>query len=308
MRNASGTRGAMVIPLARAADFARPTLHDRALFADLAATMRLAPGQMALIARAAARAGLAGRSALAAADAAAIAENRDARAARAALFAQLAQRGGAAAPDTAAAAANPKGFADAEADALGRAAAALGLACTDLLAAATRLAPAAAATVRLAAMPQRLRLFAASASDAAALLPAAVAEEAGFVAAAAAATADLAEATLAPLLAAFRDGAAAVAANAADPTWPEPARDRALWILDGWAALLARWDEAEGQGQAAETRAWRAIAAGVPPLPAEAAPTEAAREAVRRTWRPLAPAPTGSNDQAILERLRVAVP
>uniref|UniRef100_UPI0038CF793B hypothetical protein n=1 Tax=Elioraea sp. TaxID=2185103 RepID=UPI0038CF793B len=69
LRNASGTRGAMVIPLAKAADYARPSLHDRAVLADLAATPRLGPSQMALIARSAARAGLAGRSAMAAAEA-----------------------------------------------------------------------------------------------------------------------------------------------------------------------------------------------------------------------------------------------
>ncbi|WP_144299356.1 hypothetical protein, partial [Elioraea rosea] len=43
MRNAAGTRGAMVLPLARAADYARPTLHDRALLADIAALPRLGP-------------------------------------------------------------------------------------------------------------------------------------------------------------------------------------------------------------------------------------------------------------------------
>jgi hypothetical protein len=85
LRNATGTRGALLIPLSAAADYARPTLHDRALFADILRLPRIGPAQVAAIARAAARAGLAGRAALAAACAAAEAEAREAQEALAAL-------------------------------------------------------------------------------------------------------------------------------------------------------------------------------------------------------------------------------
>jgi hypothetical protein len=302
LRNASGSRGAIVMPLAKAADYARPTLHDRAVLADLAATPRLGPGQMALIARTAARAGLAGRSAMAAAE---VAAAREARAGRASLERLLQALG-----------ADEAALPRRDAAAIAAAAARLGLAPADLLPALARLAPVNAAAMRLAALPPRLRQLATTAEDAATVpgaTPGATpgtiaAEEAGFVAQAAAATAALADAALAPLLAACEAAEEAILANAADPDAPALHLDRAAWLLDGWPALLARWDEAEGHGEADEARAWRALAAAIPPAPAEAATTEAMRAAVRGTWRRLNTDTAGANDQALLERLRVAAP
>jgi hypothetical protein len=271
LRNVTGTRGAMLMPLAAAADHARPTLHDRALFADVLRLPRIGPAQVAAIARAAARSGLSGRSALAAASAAAAAEARAAREMMAALA-------GGSPAGRHAEAASP---------------------------AALRLAPLAAAARRLALLPPQLSVLAAMASDRAALAPSARAEDAAFIADAARATARFAEAALGPVLATLDDPAAALAA-AATPSWPAEAVGRAAWILDGWPLLLARWEEAEGQGHAAEARALRAIAAALPPLPAELAATAEEQDAVRATWRPEAEA--GVNDQALLERLRVAAP
>ena len=271
LRNVTGSRGAILMPLAAAADHARPTLHDRALFADVLRLPRIGPAQVAAIARAAARSGLCGRSALAAASAAAAAEARAARE----MMASLAGGGAA-----------------------GRHA---GMASPLAL----RLAPLAAAARRLALVPPQLSVLAAMAADRAALAPSPRAGDAAFIAEAARATARFAEAALGPVLAALDDPAAALAA-AAIPSWPAEAVGRAAWILDGWPLLLARWEEAEGQGRAAEARALRAIAAAVPPLPAELATTPEEEEAVRATWRPEAEA--GMNDQALLERLRVAAP
>jgi hypothetical protein len=308
LRNAAGTRGAMVIPLAKAADFARPTLHDRALLADVARLPALGPAQLATAARAAARAGLAGRSALAAAAAAGEAEARAARAALATLLAELAARGGASGPLADAAEADPKGFSAARQEAIGRGAASLGLAAAAVPAALARLAPLAAAASRLAALGPRLRVFSAMAGDSAALLPDALAADAAFIAAAAAATQGFADAILRPVLEQLADPAAALGAYVAQPTWPGRAIERAALVLDGWGALLARWDDAASQGQAAEARAFRAIAAAIPPLPAELATTAEERAAVRATWRQAASTVSGANDQALLERLRVAVP
>jgi hypothetical protein len=292
LRNSAGARGAIVMPLAKAADYARPSLHDRTMLADLAATPRLGPAQMALIARSAARAGLAGRSAMAAAEAASARENRAARAALERILAAI----GAPVP------------AAGDATAIAAAAARLGLAATDLLPALARLAPMNAAATRLAALPQRMRQLAAAAEDAAALAGAIAAEEAGFVARAAAATAELAEATLAPLLAACEAVEDALLTTAGAPDAAPRELEQAAWVLDGWPAILARWDEAEGHGETDEARAWRAIAAAIPPVPAEAAITEAMQATVRATWRRLNTDTTGANDQATLERLRVAAP
>ncbi|WP_291297287.1 hypothetical protein, partial [Elioraea sp.] len=193
-----------------------------------------------------------------------------------------------------------------EAAAIAAAASRLGLAPTDLLPALARLAPVNAAATRLAALPQRLRQLAAAAEDAAALDGAIAAEEARFVAQAASATAEIADAALAPLLAACDAVEAAILGNASDPDAPALQLDRAAWVLDGWPAIVARWDEAEGHGEVDEARAWRAIAAATPPVPAEAAANEAMRATVRRTWRRLNGDTAGANDQATLERLRVA--
>lgn len=269
LRNATGSRGAMLMPLAAAADYVRPTLHDRALFSDILRLPRLGPAQVGLIARAAARAGLAGRSALAAARAAAEAEARQAREALAAL---TADRGVAEAAD------------------------------------APRLAALAATARRLALLPPQLSMLAAMAADRAGRAAPPGAADAAFLAAAAGATVRLAEAALGPVLAALDDPPAALAALRADPSWPAAAVGRATWILDGWALLLARWEDSEGQGHAAEARALRAIAAALPPLPEEIAVTAEDRDAVRLTWRPDAPAAPGATDQAMLERLRVAAP
>jgi hypothetical protein len=270
LRNATGSRGAVLMPLASAADYVRPTLHDRALFADILRLPRLGPAQVWAIARAAARAGLCGRSALAAAAAAAEAEARAARAA-------LATLGGAASV----AAAHPN---------------------------AVRLAATASASRRLALLPPQLRVLAATAADRAAGLPPAAAEDAAFVSAAATATARLAERVLAPVLAALDDASAIAAALSGGHALSAEAVSRAGWVLDGWTLLLARWEETEGQGQAAEARAIRAIATALPPLPGELATDERERALVHATWRPEASAFPGGSDQALLERLRVAAP
>lgn len=268
LRNATGSRGAMLMPLAAAVDYARPSLHDRALISDILRLTRVGPAQVALAARAAARAGLAGRSALAAARAAAEAEAREARDALALVAAEH--------PD---------------------------LASPD----ATRLAALGATARRLARLPPQLHVLAATAAGRGGL-SASVAEDAAFVAAAACATARFAEATLVPVLAALDHPAEAHAALRADPAWPAAMVGRAAWILDGWPLLLGRWEAAEGQGPAAEARALRAIAAAVPPLPEEIALADADHAAVRATWWPDAPAAPGATDQAMLERLRAAAP
>jgi hypothetical protein len=308
LRNQAGTRGAMVIPLAKAAEFARPTLHDRALLADIARLPSLAPAQLATAARAAARAGLAGRSALAAAAAAGEAEGRAARAALALLLAELAARGGATGPLAEEAEAEPRRFSAARAESLSRGAATLGLPPAAMPATLARLATLAAQAARLAALTPRLRVFSAMAGDTAALLPERLAEDAAFIGAAAAATLGFAEAALRPVLERLADPAAAIAAHAADAAWPSQRLDRAGLVLDGWAGLLARWADAAHHGQAGEARAFRAIAAAIPPLPAELSATAEERAAVRATWRLSSPAVSGVNDQALLERLRVAVP
>jgi hypothetical protein len=308
LRNAAGTRGAMVIPLAKAADFARPTLHDRALLADIARLPALGPGQVATAARAAARAGLAGRSALAAAAAAGEAETRAARAALAQFLAELAARGGATGPLADEAEAEPRRFATLRQEEIGRGAAGFGLSSSAVLPMLGRLAPLSAQAARLASLGPRLRVFAATAGDSAALLPDALSEDAAFIAAAAAATLAFADAILRPVLDRLADPATAMAAHVAEPGWPALALDRAALVLDGWAALLARWADAADHGQAAEARAIRAIAAAVPPLPAELSASAEERAAVRATWRLAAPAVPGANDQACLERIRASVP
>ncbi len=308
LRNAAGTRGAIVIPLAKAADFARPTLHDRALLADIARLPTLAPAQLATAARAAARAGLAGRSALAAAAAAGEAEARAARAALALLLAELAARGGATGPLADQAEADPRHFSAEHHGSIGKGAATLGLAHAAVPATLGRFATQAALAARLAGLAPRLRVFSAIAGDTAALLPERLAEDATFIAAAAAATLGFAEATLRPVLDRLADPAAAIRTHAADGSWPTGALERAGLVLDGWASLLARWADAADQGQAGEARAFRAIAAAIPPLPAELSSTAEARAAVRATWRLAVPAVPGTNDQPLLERLRVAVP
>lgn len=308
LRNAAGTRGAMVIPLAKAGDFARPTLHDRALLADISRLPVLAPAQVATAARAAARAGLAGRSALSAAAAAGEAEGRTARAALALLLAELAARGGATGPLADAAEADPRGFSAARQEAIGRGAASLGLAQAAAPSTLARLAPLTALAARLAGLMPRLRVFAAMAGDSAAMLPDSLAEDAAFIAAAAAATLGFAEAILRPVAETLADPSAAIEAHVNEPAWPGQALQRAALVLDGWAAILARWDDAASQGQSGEARAFRAIAAAIPPLPAELSATAEERAAVRATWRPAAPAIASANDQALLERLRVAVP
>lgn len=269
LRNTTGSRGAMLIPLAAAADYARPTLHDRALFSDILRLPWLGPAQVGLAARAAARAGLAGRSALVAARAAAEAEAREAREVLAALAAD-----------------HPR------------------LAPTE----AARLAALAAAARRLALLPPQLCVLAATMAGRAAFAASSGAEDTGFIAGAARATARFAEAALGPVLSALDHPDEARAALSDDPTWPAAAVGRAGWILDGWPLLLARWEAAEGQGLASEARALRAIAAALPPLPGEIATTAEEHAAVRATRRLDDAAATGATDKATLERLRVAAP
>lgn len=271
LRNVTGSRGAVLIPLAAAADHARPTLHDRALFADLSRLPRLGPTQVAAIARAAARAGLCGRAARAAAAAAAAAEAGAAREALASLSA-VGRTGGPVDPSAGAA---------------------------------LRLASLAAAARRLALLPPQLGVLAATVEDRASLGAAVRTEEVGFIAAAARATARFAEASLAPVLALLEDPPAALAA-AETSSWPAEAVARAAWILDGWPLLLARWEESEGRGHGSEARALRAIAAALPPLPLELATTDEEQDAVRATWR--LEADGAATDQALLERLRAAAP
>lgn len=309
LRVAAGSRGAMIILLAKAPDFARPTLHDRALLADLARLPVLGPAQVATAARAAARAGFAGRSARSAAAAAGETEGRAARAALAALLAELAARGGATGHLAEAAEADPKEFSTARHDAIARGAAAFGLAHATLPSALARLAGLTAHAARLGALTPRLRSFSAMARDSAGLLPESVAGEATFVGAAAAATLGFAGAILRPALDLLAEPAAAIRAHAADGDWPASALERAGLVLDGWATLLAYWAEAGSMlGQTLDARAFRAIASAIPPLPAELATTAKEHAAVRATWRPTAPTVSGTYDQALLERLRVAVP
>jgi len=302
LRNAGGSGGAVLIPLAAAADYARPTLHDRTLFADIACLPRLSPAHVAAVARAAARAGLAGRAALAAAGMAAEAEAKAASGALGAILAALAGRPSAEAEE------DPKCVATSSHPAITAAAAALGHPPETVLAAAAELAAAAALADRLAHLLPELRVFATTAGDAAARLTDAQAKETRFAAAAAAATAGFAATALAGLTDAFAAPERALARALADQSWPGEAVARAGWILDGWQALIARWHDAEGQGQGAEQRAFRAIAAALPPLPAELACTEADNAALRATWRSEIAAQPGLNDQALLERLRVAAP
>jgi hypothetical protein len=305
LRVAAGSRGAMVIQLAKAPDFARPTLHDRALLADLARLPVLGPAQVTAAARAAARTGLAGRSARSAAAAAGESEGRAARAALATLLVELAARGGATGPLAEAAGADPKGFLTARHDTIARGAAAFGLPLATVPSALARLAGLSAHAARLGALTPRLRSFSAMARDSAALLPKSVAGEATLVGAAAAATLGFAEAILSPVLNLLAEPAAAIRAHAADGGWPASALERAGLVLDGWATLLAHWAEA---GQTLDLRAFRAIASAIPPLPAELATSAKEHAAVCATWRPTAPTSSGTYDQALLERLRVAVP
>ncbi len=308
VRNSAGKNGAVVLSLGKVGDYARPSLHDRALLADIAKLPSLGPAQVAAAARAAARSGLAGRSALASAAAAGEAEAHAARLCLATMLAELAISGGAAGRLDAEAAEDPRGFSARHREAISLGASARRLSADGAVLAITNLAPLVALASRLVGLLPRLRAFASRANDQAGMLAEGAADDAGFSGAATAATLGFADRALRPVRDLLDAPLAAIAAHAANPTWPVKDLERATLVLDGWEWLLARWDGSANHGHTAEVRGIRAIATGIPPLPAELGDTAEARTAVRAPWRPTICASPGVNAQATLGYVRVAVP
>jgi len=309
LRGPDGTRGWYAIPLATVADYATPSLFDRALLAALSAAGTPSPQGVAAARRAASLAGLAGRAVAAAEAERQRREQADIAAALAALVARLAERDEDALERRPVAAESLVAFAQENRAWLDRAARSAGLDTAAFVSALHALAVAVASARRLEATLARANAFVASIS---AVTPVSEEEEAvfGFLARAVSITVEAAagqlQAFTGTALSPMRTIRAAADAGAA---WRAPL-DLAERVLDGWAALLSVWEEA-GESQLDRLAALWLIGRSLPPLPREldaALGRSVASATVRDRW-PETPARLRGRSialrQAQLERLLV---
>lgn len=298
LRNPSGGAGWYVGPWESVVELARVTVHDRLVFRRIEEMGAISPLEIRRAARTVAAEGYAGQAAKAAAVAALEAEERDWRAAYAALLAALiAQAGLAGAEAVARARSRQELLALAPsllaplAPRLGLAAEALARAAEDLAAVLARIGPAEAPaqTARDLAALDRLLAEVAALAEAD---PRADQDAARAVLGVGRLAAALAADALARARAEAARPLALVAAWAEDRAAMMARLTRAEWLLDGWAALVARWDAAADQTPGRRRLALADLHRLLPVLPREvtggavqpAAPTSGRRVARGGAW------------------------
>ncbi|MCS6921460.1 MAG: hypothetical protein NZM07_06020 [Elioraea sp.] len=307
LRGPDGTRGWYAIPLAAVADFAAPTLFDRAVLAALSAAGTPSPEAVAAACRTAALQGLAGRRVAASEAERQRREQAELAAALVALVARLGDRDEEAVARCPLRADSLVAFVQDNRALLDQVARAAALDTQAFVSALHALASAIALARRLEATLQRLRAFTAALSD---LDPLCEGEEVAlrFVSGAASATAEAASALHAGFMDAVLSPMRTIrAAASAAVAWRTPL-DLAAWALDGWSFLLSVWEAASDSAAERLAALWL-IGRSLPPLPRELAhalPKVDVSATARDRW-PDTPARLRGRStalrQALLERL-----